>query len=122
MTSRRYALKPWLIRALIPAHVIGAYVLWSPEAPVYVGRSDTCLRRRLLEHSQNWPHSYFTYDVAFSTHDAYSMECSLFHALDRTANIAHPQRPQSGQPSCPFCFGAVRAARDGRLELLFISA
>lgn len=96
MTGRRFRLSPWLVRALIPDGVIGVYVLWSPTAPVYVGRSDTSLRRRLLEHARTWPDVFFAFDVAFSPEDAYRMECCLFHALgDRTTNIDHPQRVTS---------------------------
>lgn len=99
MIPRRYALKPWLIRALLPESIIGTYVLWSPTAPVYVGRSDTSLRRRLIEHAGVWPDIFFTYDIAFSAQDAYAMECSLFHALgDHTSNIDHPQRRAAGDP------------------------
>lgn len=118
MTPRRYALKPWLIRALIPERTLGAYVLWSPSAPVYVGRSDTCLRRRLVEHARSWPDIFFTYDVAFSGQDAYSMECSLFHALgERTSNIDHPQRCGANDPLCPFCIDSVQLIQANRLSL-----
>lgn len=104
MTGRRYRLSPWIVRALIPPAVIGVYVLWSPTAPVYVGRSDTSLRRRLLEHSRSWPDIFFTYDVAFSPDDAYRMECCLFHALgDHTTNIDHPQRVSVDQTGCDIC-------------------
>jgi hypothetical protein len=104
VTGRRFRLSPWLVRALIPDGVIGVYVLWSPTAPVYVGRSDTSLRRRLLEHARTWPDVFFTFDVAFSPEDAYRMECCLFHALaDRTTNIDHPQRVTSDDAGCDIC-------------------
>ncbi|TJY69469.1 GIY-YIG nuclease family protein [Arthrobacter sp. CAU 1506] len=123
MKPRRYALRPWLIRALIPEGVIGAYVLWSRGTPAYVGRSDTSLRRRLLEHSQNRPHAYFTYDVVFSAHNAYAMECCLFHALaDQTSNLIHPQRPSIHEPPCPFCIETVRIVRSNRLDIPSIPA
>ncbi|GAB2646731.1 hypothetical protein GCM10009743_22980 [Kribbella swartbergensis] len=51
MTSRRYRLSPWLIRVIIPPATLGAYVLWDDSAPIYVGRSDTDLRRRLISHA-----------------------------------------------------------------------
>ena len=123
MTRRRYQLRPWLIRALIPVGVVGTYILWSPTAPVYIGRSDTCLRRRLTEHAANWPEIFFTYDVAISIEDAYAMECSLFHALaDHTTNIDHPTRAGSGDLGCPFCMTTVDSVRTGRLSVPAISA
>jgi hypothetical protein len=118
VTPRRYALRPSLIRALIPEHVLGTYVLWSPSAPVYVGRSDTSLRRRLLEHARTWPDIYFTYDVAFSAEDAYTLECSLFHALgEHTSNVDHPQRADTDHPPCPFCIETIGTVRGSRLLL-----
>ncbi|MFB4293447.1 GIY-YIG nuclease family protein [Nonomuraea sp. ATR24] len=122
MSTRRYRLKPWLIRALIPEGVMGSYVLWGPAAPVYVGRSETSLRRRLIEHSQNWPNSFFTYDVAFTAQNAYTMECSLFHALgDRTTNVDHPQRSAASDPGCPFCLDTLKEIRSNRLRLKTVS-
>lgn len=123
MTPRRYALKPWLIRALIPEGVMGTYVLWSPSAPVYVGRSDTSLRRRLLEHARQWPDIYFTFDEASSPEDAYAMECSLFHALgEHTSNIDHPQRVAADDPPCLFCMDTVLAITSNRLVLPSLTA
>lgn len=51
---RLYRLSPWLIRALIPVGYIGTYKLFrlGETEPIYVGRSDTCLRNRLLRHAQ----------------------------------------------------------------------
>lgn len=122
-TTRRYALKPWLVRALIPKHVIGTYVLWSPSAPVYVGRSDTSLRRRLLEHSRTWPDIYFTYDVAVSVEAAYSMECSLFHALgEHTTNADHPQRASGHDVECIFCMTTFQDIQLNRLDMNSLSA
>ena len=117
MTGRRYRLSPWIVRALIPPTVIGVYVLWSPTAPVYVGRSDTSLRRRLLEHSRSWPDIFFTYDVAFSPEDAYRMECCLFHALgDHTTNIDHPQRVSIDQTGCDSACSRVTRAISSRVR------
>lgn len=116
--TRRYLLRPWLIRALIPHGVLGTYVLWSPTAPVYVGRSDTSLRRRLLEHARVWPDIFFTYDVAHSPEDAYAMECSLFHALgDGTTNVDHPRRFTFADTGCDFCLDTVAQIREARLSL-----
>jgi len=41
---------PRWIRPLIPHAVVGAYMFFLGEEPVYIGRSDVCLRTRLLGH------------------------------------------------------------------------
>ncbi|WP_313354540.1 hypothetical protein [Microbacterium sp.] len=112
-------LTPWLIRASIPDGTVGTYTLWNAVGPVYIGRSDTCLRRRLLEHAATWGAGiYFTFDVSRSVHDAFAMECSLFHSLgDRTTNIDHPPRPRLGDPPCPFCASSFEATRRNRLRI-----
>lgn len=114
MSGPRYMLKPWLIRALIPDSVIGAYILWSPSAPVYVGRSDTSLRRRLLEHAFAWPDIYFTFDIVSSSEDACACEWSLLHALgERTLNVDPAQRMGAHSPSTPLSKETVETVRSG---------
>lgn len=117
MPGRRYLLTPWLVRVMLPEHTIGTYTLWSPDAPIYIGRSDTCLRRRLIEHTATWPKgTRFTFDVSRTVQDAFAMECSLFHALgDSTANIDHPPRANRADPACPFCLSSVTAILNNRL-------
>lgn len=118
MPGRQYLLTPWLIRAMLPTDTIGTYTLWSGATPVYIGRSDTCLRRRLLEHSTRRPYgTRFTFDVSRTPQDAFAMECSLFHALgDTTSNIEHPPRANRADPACPFCRGSLTAIRNNRLQ------
>lgn len=118
MISRRYLLTPWLIRAMIPEGTIGTYTLWSADAPIYIGRSDTCLRRRLLEHAAVRADDVrFTFDVSRSIQDAFAMECSLFHALgDVTSNIDHPPRARRTDPACPFCQSTFTAVISNRLS------
>lgn len=118
MPSRRYLLTPWLIRAMIPESTIGTYTLWAVDAPIYIGRSDTCLRRRLLEHAAVRPDGIrFTFDVSRSMQDAFALESSLFHALgDVTANINHPPRAGRTDPACPFCQSTFTAVISNRLS------
>ena len=86
---------------------------------MYVGRSDTSLRRRLLEHAAAWPDIFFTYDVAHSPEDAYAMECSLFHALgENTTNIDHPRRFTTADTPCGFCEDTFTQIREARLSLM----
>jgi len=97
-------LSRWVVRALIPAGLIGTYILHRGGSPIYVGRSDTDLQRRLLEHSARARGDYFTYDVHYSPEQAFEVECSLFHALRPTiTNVLHPDRPDHLTPLCPFC-------------------
>jgi hypothetical protein len=120
MTPRRYRLKSWFIRSLVPEGAPGAYVLWTPTMPVYVGRSDTCLRRRLLEHARSFPDfMYFTYNVTWRPQDAFVVECSLFHALgDTTLNLSHPQRARASDHPCGFCLDTISAIQKDRLALI----
>ena len=115
--QRRFSLRPWLIRALIPSHRVGTYVLSRQADVVYIGRSDTDLRRRLIEHALNRGAStYFTYAIHRSALMAYDDECSLFHAVgDRTTNIAHPQSPAGVTAPCGFCQANLAATRRDRL-------
>lgn len=117
MIGRRYRLDQWLVRVLVPPHVLGVYVLWNPVEPFYVGRSDTSLRRRLLEHAGDYRSTYFTYDVSNTADEAFDKECSLYHALSgSTVNRYHPHRPDAGHPGCTFCLAAFIAVRNERLS------
>lgn len=115
MIGRRYRLWPWLVRALIPEGLPGTYVLWEVSNPFYVGRSDTSLQRRLLEHALNWPVAYFTFDIAQTPGLAFDMECSLFHALgEQTINRRHPHR-STIRSTCSFCTTTLQNVREDRL-------
>ncbi|MFJ6522575.1 GIY-YIG nuclease family protein [Streptomyces filamentosus] len=118
MRSRSFRLTPWVVRALIPEGYIGTYVLYRHGAPHYIGRSDTCVRRRLLKHCASARGEYFTYDVHFSADQAFTAECSLFHALrPQLTNILHPDRPNFSQAICLFCPATLRAVRQQRLTI-----
>ncbi len=109
-------MSPWLIRALIPASVVGTYVLYtSTGVPRYVGRSDTDVRRRLLRHCTDRAGSYFSYDVHHTPANAFEMECALFHALSpHLVNRIHPDRPNFHTTSCTFCLPAQLSAQKFR--------
>lgn len=109
-------MSPWLIRALIPSHVVGTYVLYTATGvPRYVGRSDTDIRRRLLRHCTDRTGAYFTYDVHYNPANAFEMECALFHALSpELANRIHPDRPNFHETACLFCLPTQRAAQKFR--------
>jgi hypothetical protein len=102
---RPLRLRPWLVRALIPPRLIGTYVLYTAHGrPIYVGRSDTDVRRRLLRHCTDRHGDYFTYDMHHTTVNAYDVECALFHLLAaEVSNRIHPDRPDFHPTTCAFC-------------------
>lgn len=112
---RRYRLRPWLIRSLIPARQMGSYVLYRRGSAVYTGRSDTDLRRRLLAHAASARAEYFTFDVHHSPITAYAAECLFFHVLEPPMdNQVHPSSPSGGLARCPYCAPTVQLTRRSR--------
>jgi hypothetical protein len=104
--SRSLRLRPWLVRALIPAGYIGTYQLYSGGFVTYVGRSDTDLRRRLTQHADAKRAEFFIYDIHYTAEQAFTVECSLFHNTYRlTSNKIHPATPAGAALSCIFCRG-----------------
>lgn len=115
---RAFRLLPWLIRAVIPHGRIGSYVLFIRAEPAYVGRSDTDLRRRLLEHAASRRGDFFTYDVHGCPLHAYQSECSLFHNLaGRITNSIHPSAPAFSHVRCDFCGSQLPRVLSGRLSI-----
>lgn len=113
---RIYRLQPWLVRALIPPDQLGSYILYRAGAPIYVGRSDTDLRRRLLQHAAAGTSEYFRYDVHPSASHAFRAECSLYHALDAPlTNRIHPDAPDYLDVDCAFCTISLHDVLDNRL-------
>ncbi|MGW2933544.1 GIY-YIG nuclease family protein [Streptomyces sp. NPDC001156] len=102
---------------MIPDQLIGTYVLFRNGTEYYIGRSDTCLRRRLLAHCTTARADYFTYDVHPTPELAFAMECSLFHGYrHHLANVLHPDRPDHQNPKCPFCLDSLASTLTGRLR------
>lgn len=113
---RIYRLQSWLVRALIPEGQVGSYILYRSGNPIYVGRSDTDLRRRLVQHAAAGTNEYFRYDVHLSATHAFRAECSLYHAVDRPlANRIHPDAPDYLDIECAFCSTSLYGVLDKRL-------
>ena len=113
---RRYRLVPWLVRALVPAARPGSYLLFTAGEPVYAGRSDTDLRRRLLVHAHDNRADYFDFDQHFGAHAAFLTECATFHAVvDTLENRIHPAAPARSGERCPFCRADSLATLNDRL-------
>lgn len=116
-TPRLLRLRPWVVRAIIPDQVVGTYVLFRNGTEHYIGRSDTCLRRRLLTHCATARGEYFTYDVHPTPELAFAMECSLFHThRHHLTNVLHPDRPDHQSPKCPFCPDTLTSTLKSRLR------
>ena len=118
--KRFYRLSPWLIRVLMPETCIGTYSLFKHEKAklIYVGRSDTCLQKRLLQHAYAGRADYFSYDIQWTPEEAFIAECSAYHvAVSRTENLIHPARPKGVVLECPFCLSTFNLTRRDRLHL-----
>ena len=106
---------PGVVRALIPRDVIGCYVLTVGERPVYVGRSDSCLRQRLAHHGLLGRASHFFWQPCGTPLAAFNLESAWYHHLRHGAgtgllNLNHPGSPSGVNCLCPFCLPGDREA------------
>lgn len=116
---RPFRLTPWLVRALIPERRIGTYTLHRGGSVIYIGRSDTDLQRRLIQHAAAHRAEFFTYDVHHSVQHAFEVESSMYHNLQGSlTNCIHPAAPAINGARCPFCRPQVQSARTQRLTAL----
>ncbi len=104
----RYAIRfgPAVIRDSIPDEIGGVYVLTVGPHPIYVGRSDQQLRRRLLTHGFRHIATHFAWRLTQSNVQAYHLECAWYHAIEHfpyVRNIAHPSKPAGSAFECPVC-------------------
>jgi len=114
---RAYRLAPWLVRALIPPGVTGTYVLLANGHAIYTGRSDTDLRRRLVEHARAGRGEFFDFDAHAHRRAAFVTECAAYHALGAgLENRIHPASPAGTGDDCPFCPATIAATIGGRLQ------
>ncbi len=105
---RLYKLTPWLIRMIIPSQLIGTYTLYLNDSlgcrPVYTGRSDTDLRRRLISHPLMGYATHFEYNTYDCPEKAFIVECAQYHLSKGIyLNKIHPAIPNGSLISCPFC-------------------
>src|SRR5688500_344045 len=91
-----------VISESIPASVAGAYVLMVAQVPVYVGRSDYCLRSRLLTHELLGRVTHFCWRITRNAVQAYYHECAWFHGFRHCGlwNNAHPGQPRHTRVTC----------------------
>lgn len=94
----------------VPEDAPGAYALGFETGAVFtvlfVGRADASLRDSLLERVREGRRLSFKYMAVDSVHNAFDMECVLFHEFGgarHLENTAHPERPTSTRWLCPEC-------------------
>lgn len=86
----------------------GAYCLGSIGSDgkfnaVYVGHADEDLAARLRQHIGSPNYDVFLYALTSSPHDAFLMECQLYHRFAPRDNTIHPTRPPNESWTCPTC-------------------
>lgn len=123
MRTRIYKFTPWLIRMLIPKGYKGTYILYSQDKnvvePIYVGRSDTDLQRRLLNHPYLGSADYFEYFTFDTAEKAYLSETALFHSFEYSLiNEIHPAMPAHSHVKCPFCNSTYLNTIENRINLI----
>lgn len=96
------------ITAFLPAGLPGAYLLLdSPAQPLYVGRSDRCLRSRLLHHPLRRRATHFTAAVTDGPRGAFMLESYWWHRYRlhgvELLNLIHPASNSAVDNTCPFC-------------------
>jgi len=72
----------------------------------YFGRSDVCLKTRLLRHEKRNVTYYFKAIVCESAKAAFILEAYLWHCISRNGklmNKIHPASPFGTKYRCPYC-------------------
>jgi hypothetical protein len=84
----------------------GTYVLYHGKVPVYVGRSDTSLRRRLATHPLRARCTHFSAVNTATRRQAFTLECLWYHQISSgtpNLNQIHPAKPSLPPATCPIC-------------------
>lgn len=103
-----------LIRALMPVGVPGTYLMFVGTTPVYVGRSDTCLRTRLTTHALLGVATHVSWEPTKTAFHAFVLECDWYHRLEKYSsgfNVIHPARSGGSERVCAFCVDDSEALR-----------
>ncbi|WP_318476516.1 hypothetical protein [Photobacterium leiognathi] len=91
------------ISSLIPKRTIGAYLLLAQTEVIYVGRSDHCLRTRLLNHNHRDKASHVIWIIASSALRAYHQECYWYQCYQGDViNKIEPASPKDHPIKSPF--------------------
>ena len=93
------------VQNMVPQGKPGTYylgeILEDKFYVLYVGRSDTCLKTRLLQHVKSGEFNYFRFRTCKTKKNAYKNECYAFHSHINTKNKVHPAH--NGSCNCPIC-------------------
>ena len=79
------------------------YVDNSTFYVLYVGRADSDVKERLLQHLGE-KYTEFKFSYATSPKNAFEKECQNYHDFNPRDNIIHPDRPSNSKDwKCPVC-------------------
>ena len=115
--TRAWLLSPDVVSRLVPS-TPGVYILGKVRpafTPIYAGRSDTDLRRRLAVHARRGIATHFTWRLCNDSREAFLQECVLYHLLRAThvlENQRHPDAPDRRGTKCPLCQRATYRGAD----------
>lgn len=118
--TRAWLLTSEVVSMLVPS-APGVYILGQARpqfVPVYAGRSDTDLRRRLWAHARAGVATHFTWRICTDAREAFLQECILYHLLTEThvlSNRRHPDTPAPMVTVCPLCSGTMPVIPAARL-------
>lgn len=111
MCRQVHLFSPETIRRVVSPDKCGVYALGDMEdgefQVKYVGRSDSCLRTRLLTHNHMYEFTYFYFLYMDSPAAAYRFESRWWHACVDfgvpVINKIHPDSPSNAFLTCPYC-------------------
>ena len=106
-------------RSIAAERRIGVYWLgyWTDDDTFevrYIGRSLTCLQRRLARHVSNGAYDAFVFRLYDDVEEVWRAECREYHLfMPGLDNKEHPNSPNHHHLDCPYCrFGRI----DGSAE------
>jgi hypothetical protein len=95
------------IVASVPKNATGVYYLGSLNNGEfilkYIGRSDTRLLNRLLDHAKKGCYTKFSFELTETIFHAYRIECREWHNDIQLDNKVHPRAPKNLPYECPYC-------------------
>ena len=103
-----------LAHSLANERRIGVYWLgyWTDDGTFevrYIGRSLTCIQRRLARHVSNGVYDAFVFRLYDDVEDVWRAECREYHLfMPGLDNKEHPNSPDHHPLDCPYCrFGRM---------------
>lgn len=97
------------VNCSVPKNATGVYFLGYKRNRdfhiKYIGRSDTRLRSRLIDHARNDNEDYthFSFQITKTILEAYRIECREWHNAVDLDNRVHPRKPRNLDYCCPYC-------------------